>query len=73
VGLSREDADDILDEEDDMESTDEYGECSDAIAHERATHKRQHTDSSADENAGFLGPSLPPIYYSIQKKRTVKG
>jgi hypothetical protein len=72
MGLSREDADVILDGEDGMESSEEYEDSADVTAHERAVHKRQHTDCSTDEGAGFLGPSLPPIYYSILKKKNSK-
>jgi hypothetical protein len=56
-----------------MESEEDYGDGADATAHERAAHKRQHTDCSANKEVGSLGPSLPPIYYSILKKKTARG
>jgi hypothetical protein len=69
--LTREDADNILDEEDGMDSTDEYGDCADASVHDRAANKRSLADRSM-EDASAPGPSLPPIYYSILKKKTSK-
>jgi hypothetical protein len=62
----------MLDEEDGMESSEEYGERADATAHERVAHKRPRTDCSVDGDVSSLGPSLPPIYYSILKKKNSK-
>ncbi len=64
ASLTREDANDILDEED-MDSADDYGDCADASAQDRAAGKRSSTDCSTDADASAPGPSLPPIYYSI--------
>jgi hypothetical protein len=68
ASLTREDANDILDEED-MDSADDYGDCVDASAQDRAAGKRSRTDCSMDADASAPGPSLPPIYYSILKKK----
>jgi hypothetical protein len=70
--LTREDANDILDEEDGMDSADEYGDWADASVLDRSANKRSLTDRSM-EDASAPGPSLPPIYYSILKKKPVKG
>jgi hypothetical protein len=69
--ITREDADGILDGDDGMDSTDEYGDCADASVQDRASNKRSLTDR-AMEDACAPGPSLPPIYYSILKKKTSK-
>jgi hypothetical protein len=65
--ISREDANIILDEEDGMESTEEFGDCADdpTYGQDRAAHKRLGTDNSVDECVSVPGPSLPLIYYSI--------
>jgi hypothetical protein len=72
ASLTREDANDILDEEDGMDSADEYGDCADASVLDRAANKRSRADCSVEEDTSAPGPSLPPIYYSILKKKNSK-
>ncbi len=56
-----------------MESAEEYGDCADDHLRDHAVLKRPHSEGAEEDESSIPGPSLPPIYYSILRKKIAKG